>query len=510
MCWCCWWTTWGTATSLASGAPTYPHPTGRYAIRTGCVGVEEARRVIPTPTNPGGLDPDQHLSIATALKHAGYRTGMAGKWHLGLSSKVEGQDPNYKFVPNSHGYDTYLGSPFTNTPACAMDAEGISQKAKNGPNVCFLMANRTVVQQPLHLENFTSTITQHALNFISSATHNQPWFFFMSYFHVHTPLFTNRNNRGRSTGGEFGDNVEELDDSVGEILQAVQVHGFSNNTLILLTSDNGPYQEEGWANSGRTSLYDEHTGALLGRLKGGKGQLYEGGVRMPGIAVWDGVVQPASRSDVMVSSLDIFPTVLAAAGVSLGANYTIDGRDMAPVLQGSNQSQHDVFLHYCGFDIIGARVLGRWKVFWKVQKWYTHETNLSVCAQCCSGVNPLSRLTPIRASELCGCGSKDLVVLPSPVVYDMLQDSLEEVPLTRQTLPRYDQIVRLASAAKSDMEKSVHPRPDLFGAGTCTAGLPSSSRQPCCPGCAKPGLLHNLCHDGQGNHCSCDNVPTHV
>jgi membrane-anchored protein YejM (alkaline phosphatase superfamily) len=154
---------------------------------------------------------------------------------------------------------------------CAMGPDGISDKYRTSPTFCFLMHNESVVQMPLVLENHTEAITNHATSFIRerSAT-DTPWFFFMSYFHVHTPLFTNKSNRGRSSGGEFGDNVEELDDSIGSILSALDDARVRNNTLIFLTSDNGPYQEEGWGSSGRTNLYDEKTGERIGRLRGGK------------------------------------------------------------------------------------------------------------------------------------------------------------------------------------------------------------------------------------------------
>ena len=112
-------------------------------------------------------------------------------------------------------------------PACSSSEWWCVQ----GPTVCFMMANTTVVQQPLHLENFTAAITQHAVRFLQTSTPWQPWFFFMAYFHVHTPLFTNRANRGRSRGGTFGDNVEELDDSVGVILAALDEGNFTDNTL---------------------------------------------------------------------------------------------------------------------------------------------------------------------------------------------------------------------------------------------------------------------------------------
>eukprot|EP00656_Telonema_subtile_P053598 TRINITY_DN7805_c0_g1_i5.p1 TRINITY_DN7805_c0_g1~~TRINITY_DN7805_c0_g1_i5.p1 ORF type:complete len:450 (-),score=91.86 TRINITY_DN7805_c0_g1_i5:132-1481(-) len=445
--------------------------------------------------------------MARALKHAGYRTGMGGKWHLGINSNGMFQDMDYKYTPTAHGYDHYLGAPFTNAPFCEMDENGISQKIKDGPEFCFMMANDTVVQQPLRLENFTETITDHAVRFIATSDPHQPWFFMMSYFHVHTPLFTSKANRGRSKGGKFGDNVEELDDSVGEILAALQARNMSDNTLIFLTSDNGPYSEEGWDKVGRTNLYSP-TGELTGRLKGGKGQLYEGGVRMPGTAIWPGVIPAGRESDVMVSSMDMFPTALAAAGVKLPSNYSVDGKDMLPVLKGGNTSQHDVFLHYCGFKITAARVDGTWKVFWNAQKWNTHKTEPEVCTQCCSGVNPWSRLTDVHAAELCGCGDSDYVNYPDsdPLMFNMINDPGELYPVDRNSLPEYDEIVAKANAAKLAMQAKVHPTPDFLGAGTCTAGFPSHSRQPCCPGCLQPTIFHSHCHDKHGNTCTCNTV----
>mmetsp|Transcript_60508 Transcript_60508/g.130599 ORF Transcript_60508/g.130599 Transcript_60508/m.130599 type:complete len:587 (+) Transcript_60508:25-1785(+) len=490
--------------------------TGRYPIRTGCTGTVEKFRVIPTPSNPGGLDPTQHLGIATALKQAGYATGMSGKWHLGVSGNeaLKG-GPDSRFAPNANGYDSYLGSPYTNTPMCAMDGDGVSDTLKSSPGFCYMTANTTVVQQPLRLENFTGTITDHAVWFLrhqASKPQRQPWFFFMSYFHVHTPLFTNRTNRGRSRGGQFGDNVEEMDDSVGRIVATVDELGFTNDTLIFFTSDNGPYQEEGWEFSGRTNLYNA-AGEHVGRMKGGKGQLFEGGVRMPGAAVWPGVIQPGTVSDTMVSTVDIFPTALALAGVKVNSSYAVDGRDMTPVLRGTTGSQHDVFLHYCGFTIVAARVSGRFKVFWATPKWYTNDPkNGSVCLQCCNGVNPFSRLTGAIATQLCGCEDKDQDWHDPPLVFDMATDVQEDKPLTGANWPAdagisLADVVSKALLAKETMEMDVHPKPDITGAGTCTAGLPAVWRQQCCPGCHAVGFPFPECKTLLGRNCTCDKVP---
>jgi arylsulfatase A-like enzyme len=288
--------------------------TGRYPIRTGCMGNVEQFRVIPTPASPGGLDPRTETSLAHSLKQRGYgRTGYSGKWHLGINSNKLGSPQDRRFTPVAHGYDTYVGAPWTNAPMCEMDSDtGTSTKYKSGPKYCFLTHNDTVVEMPLRLENFTRTVTDHAVDFIAERADARdamvntaavdavgeaivppPWFFMMSWFHVHTPLFTNRTNRGKSRGGAFGDNVEEMDDSVGSIIGALEEHGFTNDTIVFFTSDNGPYQEEGWDSAGRTNVEG-------GRLKGGKGQLFEGGVRMPGAVVWPGHIKVSFHEELHV------------------------------------------------------------------------------------------------------------------------------------------------------------------------------------------------------------------
>jgi len=241
--------------------------------------------------------------------------------------------------------------------------------------------------------------------------------------------------------------------------------------------------------------------------------LYEGGIRMPGIARWPGMIRPGSESNTMVSTMDIFPTVLNLAGVDLGPDYIIDGKDMTPVLlETTSETQHEVFLHYCGFKIVGARVWGRWKVFWSVQKWYTNDAyNASICIQCCNGINPLSNLvTP--ATELCDCSEEAMMHYPNeqPIIYDIKYDQFELNPLHQNsTWPddsdtSFDEVVSVANYAKELMLDNVNPTPTIYGAGNCTKGIPASARQPCCPGCHQPSLFHSTCNDGHGNDCTCN------
>ena len=398
---------------------------------------------------------------------------------------------------------------------CEPDATGVSRKFPSGPTFCFLFANDTVVQQPLHIENVTAALTSHAVGFVSSGD-ARPWYYLLSFLHVHTPLFTMRQNRGRSAGGAFGDNVEEMDDAVGAVMAAVERRGARNSTLVFLTSDNGPYQEEGWAHAGRTNVYVN--GTLVGRLRGGKGQVFEGGIRVPGIVSWPTVIRGGAVSAALVSTFDIFPTVLRVAGVAMPPSYVIDGVDMSPVLADPEgaPSQHDVLLHYCGFTPLAATVRGRWKVFWGEQKWYTDDpANYTICTQCCNGIVPASRLFA-PATDLCGCEEKDIVARTPPIVYDLREDVFEANALTEGTWPAaagvgYADVVGAANATRAAMEAAVHPTPDPQGAGTCTAGFPAAARQPCCPGCEKTALSKTcVASEVEGAACECDALPAAV
>lgn len=234
---------------------------------------------------------------------------------------------------------------------------------------------------------------------------------------------------------------------------------------------------------------------------------------MPGTVVWPGVTRPGSVSDTMVSTMDIFPTALHAAGVTLSPGYIIDGQDMLPVLKGNTTTQHAVFLHYCGFNIVAARVHGRFKLFWATQKWYTHDAaNFSICTECCNGVNPAS-LPFAPATFLCGCSNGSALVWHAerPLIYDLQHDILEVHPVTTSSWPQdtdltYADVVRLAEAERGRLLSTVHPLPDKHGAGSCTGGLPGADRQPCCPGCSQriPGL--GYCDSGIDHHCSCNNI----
>jgi len=230
---------------------------------------------------------------------------------------------------------------------------------------------------------------------------------------------------------------------------------------------------------------------------------------MPGAVVWPNVTRAGSVSDALVSTMDIFPTVLKAAGVELDPDYDIDGEDMRPVLEGKKNATHDVFLHYCGFNILAARVDGRFKVFWMTQKWYTHDKmNASICLECCNGINPYSRIFA-PATELCACDNSSLTFLDAPIVYDLRNDIFEAEPLTKDSPAwplggmTYDEIVAKAEKTRDDMVRNVHPKPDPQGAGQCTAGNPNVTLQPCCNGCEQKSIFNACVESATGANCSC-------
>ena len=238
--------------------------TGRLAHRFGMTANVLPWRVFMMPCQPGGFPPEE-LTVAEILRdNGGYTTGMSGKWHLGINNLTH----KGAHLPLEHGFDSWLGLPYTNMEAC--------HEGEESAFFCMLMGNHTLIQQPFHAQNMTSQLTTHSIDFIRNAVaREKPFFLLHSYMHVHTALFSSPAFTNVSEGGPFGDNVEEMDDSVGQIVRELDELGIENNTVIFFTSDNGNFAEEGWDKSGRN-----------GGLTGSKGQTWEGGIRVPGIVRW--------------------------------------------------------------------------------------------------------------------------------------------------------------------------------------------------------------------------------
>jgi arylsulfatase A len=259
--------------------------TGRYPTRV------SVPRVL-FPTSPDGL-PDSEVTMAQMLKAKNYRTMCVGKWHLGHL-------PQY--LPTRRGFDEYFGIPYSND--------------MNPRPLLHVTAEKSeVVEETATLETLTPRYTAQAVRFIEQSK-NAPFFLYMPHTYPHIPLAASERFRGKSPLGLYGDVVEELDWSVGQVLETLKKNGLENNTLVLFSSDNGPW-------------YQGSPGGLGGR----KGMTYEGGVREPLIARLPGRVAKGRVCDGIASTMDLLPTIAKLCGVDL-PKAALDGIDIWPMLSG--------------------------------------------------------------------------------------------------------------------------------------------------------------------------------
>jgi arylsulfatase A len=304
--------------------------TGRLPIRNGMC--SDGRRVL-FPDSNGGL-PGTENTIARLLKNAGYRTAAVGKWHLGHL-------PEY--LPTNHGFDSYYGIPYSNDMDRVTDInarQAIMQPRTEYFNVP-LMRNDQVIERPADQNTITKRYTEEAVKFISE-NKKKPFFLYLAHSLPHVPLFVSEKFHNHSERGLYGDVIEEIDWSVGQILERLKKEKLDKRTLVIFTSDNGP-----WV------LYDQHGGSA-GLLYGAKGTGYEGGQRVPAIFWSPGRVKPNVVSQ-MGSTLDLLPTIVKMAGVELPADRKYDGYDLGAVLKGGGVSPRKEMFFYHGTRIFAAR-----------------------------------------------------------------------------------------------------------------------------------------------------------
>ncbi len=303
--------------------------TGRLPIRSGMC---SNRRRVLSPTSTGGL-PQSEITIASALKANNYATACIGKWHLGHLPQ---------FLPTQHGFDSYYGIPYSN------DHDRVhadKPEAFRDPRIEYwhvpLMRNEKIIERPADQRTITRRYTEEAVNFIEGKS-NGPFFLFLSYSFPHVPLFVSDEFKGKSPRGLYGDVVEEIDWSVGKVIETLHEEGISRNTLVIFTSDNGPWLS-----------YNEQGGSA-GLLRGGKGVTFDGGMREPTIFWWPGRIQPAVIHDIG-STLDLFTTSLSVAGVKIPKDRIIDGQDLSPRLFGFGQSPRSTMFFYRGEKLYAVR-----------------------------------------------------------------------------------------------------------------------------------------------------------
>ena len=305
--------------------------TGKLPARLGMTG----SRGVLFPDSSGGLAPSE-TTLAEALRERGYATALVGKWHLGHLPR---------FLPTAQGFDGFFGLPYSND--MRPENEHWDYARENFPPLPLLEGARTVETSP-DQSALTRRFTARAVSLIERHR-DRPFFLLVAYTAPHTPLAPAADWIGRSRRGRYGDVVEELDASVGAIVGAVDRLGLGRRTLVLFTSDNGPW---GWRGV---------DGGSAGLLRGAKGSPWEGGWRVPAIARMPGVVPAGETSAALLSGLDVFPTLLRMAGGDLAAHPDLDGVDAAATLAGGALARED--LHYYETRGLVAYRRGPWKLF---------------------------------------------------------------------------------------------------------------------------------------------------
>ena len=303
----------------------------RAGLLTGCYPTRVGVPAVLWPTDTTGLSLASP-TIAEVLKPAGYATMCVGKWHVGSQPQ---------FMPRSRGFDQYYGIPYSSDMS---------------PSV--LMQNGAIIQTPVQLNTLTQRYTQQSVNFIA-ANKNNPFFLYLAHNFPHLPLAASPGFLGKSPMGLYGDAVQEIDWSVGQVLEALKDNGIDNNTMVMFTSDHGPWYQ-----------------GSAGRLRGRKWSTYEGGHRVPLIARFPGWIpnafpshnspprageSPVGRvSNAVATAMDLLPTIARMAGAQAPSN--LDGVDIGPVLSGQADSvDRDVILYFNGWDLQCARY-GPWKL----------------------------------------------------------------------------------------------------------------------------------------------------
>jgi arylsulfatase A-like enzyme len=303
----------------------------RASLLTGCYANRVSLTGALNHTSNVGINARETL-LSELCKSRGYATAIYGKWHLGHHPA---------FLPTRHGFDEFFGIPYPND-------HGPLHPVVRGLPPLPLIENETVVARDPDQSQFTRQITERSVRFIDK--HKDGTFFlYVAHVMPHVPIFASEKFRGTSRRGLYGDVVQELDWSVGEILSALKRNGLDEKTLVILTSDNGPFLS-----------YGEHAGSA-GPFRGGKLTTFEGGVRMPGIVRWTGHVPAGQVTNEMASTMDLYVTIAGLVGATL-PDVKLDGIDVAPLLSGrANAKGRETFWYYSGDELQAVRQ-GDWKL----------------------------------------------------------------------------------------------------------------------------------------------------
>ena len=316
----------------------------RAGLLTGCYNVRVGIMGALGPGAKHGIH-ENEITLAEICKQKGYATAAYGKWHLGHHKK---------FLPMQHGFDDYFGLPYSNDMwpyHPGVRHLSMEERLKRWPHLPLIEKNATINSKvtPKDQEQLTTQYTERAVKFIER-NKDQPFFLYVPHSMVHVPLYVSDKFKGKSKRGLFGDVMMEVDWSVGQILQALRKNQLEKNTLVIFTSDNGPWLS-----------YGDHAGSA-GPLREGKGTMFEGGCRESAIAWWPGTIPAGTICKEPAMTIDILPTVSNLIEAQL-PNHKIDGKDIMPLLKGipGAASPQEAYFMYYGRELQAMR-MGKWKL----------------------------------------------------------------------------------------------------------------------------------------------------
>ncbi|XP_055483108.1 arylsulfatase A [Psammomys obesus] len=429
--------------------------TGRLPVRSGMY------PGVLGPTSQGGLPLDE-MTLAEVLAAAGYLTGMAGKWHLGVG-------PEGAYLPPHQGFHRFLGIPYSHDqgpcqnltcfPPDILCDGGCDQGVVPIP----LLANLSVEAQPPWLPGLEARYVSFSQHLMADAQRQgRPFFLYYASHHTHYPQFSGQSFTERSNRGQFGDALMELDAAVGALMTTVGDLGLLGDTLVFFTSDNGP------------ELMRMSNGGNAGLLKCGKGTTFEGGVREPAVAFWPGHISPGVTHE-LASSLDLLPTLASLSGASLPTTI-LDGFDLSPVLLGTGKSPRTSVFFYPSYpdEVHGVFAVrnGKYKAHFYTQG-SAHSDTTSDPA--CHAANPLTAHEP-------------------PLLYDLSEDPGENYNL----LESMEDVSMEVVQALKDLQllKAQHDATVIFSPSQIAKGEDPSLQICCQPSCSPhPVCCH--CADTQ-------------
>ncbi|XP_038673672.1 steryl-sulfatase-like isoform X1 [Scyliorhinus canicula] len=488
--------------------------TGRYPIRSGMTSFRRIGVYI-FAAGSGGL-PTNETTFVKLLKEQGYSTGLIGKWHLGLNCE---SSEDHCHHPLWHGFDYFYGLPLTNLRNCKPNGGniiivGARSTVRTAVQVvivalitllllcllglvsmpwkalgflflavtlllaalllffsqfrnlnCILMRNRRIIQQPFTCENLTQRMTSEATSFMGRNA-DRPFLLFMSFIPVHTALYASPEFLGKSKHGLYGDSVEEMDWSVGQILATLEMLNLSRRTLVYFTSDQGAHIEE-------ISESGEVHGGWNGIYKGGKSTNWEGGIRVPGLLRWSGVLTAGRSIDEPTSNMDLFPTIVKLSKAAMPGDRIIDGRDLMPLLLGDVQhSEHEFLFHYCNSYLSAVR----WHPRHSSSVWKAHLFTPNFNPEGTQGCFD---------THVCLCYGNYVSRHDPPLLYDLSCDPTESSPVTPASEPQYHQILDVMREAVERHRGTLTPVPDQL---TINNIIWKPWLQPCC------STMWELCH----------------